>query len=79
MVSYELIKEFMAKKISQFVETLDLTCTSNKDCESFEDKKVEGSCRDGKCVCNIRRSEKEELVPCVPRVSHQFKNKFSHF
>lgn len=53
---------------------MELTCTSNGDCASFEDKIVGSDCREGKCTCWVRRPlQGEELMPCIPRVKLKIK------
>lgn len=53
------------------IETIELSCTSNDDCKSFEDKLIESVCKSGSCLCNVRRPEINETakVDCKPRVS----------
>lgn len=43
---------------------MELACTTNEDCKSYEDKFIFSECADDACVCQNRKDEK--WAPCKP-------------
>jgi len=48
-------------------DTLELSCSSDDDCKSFENKFVSSECNENECVCLDRKDE--SWLECSPKIS----------
>jgi EB module len=64
-----ILQQFYPLTLFKFPETLEISCFSNEDCSSYEDKQVKSVCTNRFCECIRIKTNKPE--GCTPRVRYQ--------